>query len=235
MAAAGVAREAGFERAIGFDMGGTSTDVSLIVGGELERVFETEVGGIRVKSPMLRIHTVAAGGGSLCRFDGFRLTVGPEDVLSIADALRHLAGRVGSPDEPSVGLVAISYAAGPAILAALEENTRDKVSFILAIGGYYDIEAVVTFFTTGNFRDNPWSPWRHKTPNAYGKWVFVRANVPRIEDARDRVLLSAMAERKLRDLGAETPVADVAAWIADPDAPLPSGHERTAEQLFAAE
>jgi 5-oxoprolinase (ATP-hydrolysing) len=80
VAAVRVAGRAGFDRAIGFDMGGTSTDVSLIVDGEVERAFETLVGGIRVKSPMLRIHTVAAGGGSLCRFDGFRLTVGPESA-----------------------------------------------------------------------------------------------------------------------------------------------------------
>ncbi len=80
VAAARVAARAGFDRAIGFDMGGTSTDVSLIVKGQVERAFETIVGGIRVKSPMLKIHTVAAGGGSLCRFDGFRLTVGPESA-----------------------------------------------------------------------------------------------------------------------------------------------------------
>ncbi len=78
--AARVAGAAGFERAIGFDMGGTSTDVSLIVDGEVERGFETHVAGVRVKAPMLRIHTVAAGGGSLCRFDGFRLSVGPESA-----------------------------------------------------------------------------------------------------------------------------------------------------------
>ena len=63
-------------------MGGTSTDVSLVQDGEVERGFETLVGGVRVKAPMLRIHTVAAGGGSLCRFDGFRLTVGPESAGS---------------------------------------------------------------------------------------------------------------------------------------------------------
>jgi len=78
--AARVAAEAGLSRAIGFDMGGTSTDVSLVVDGETDRSFETVVGGIRVRAPMLRIHTVAAGGGSLCRFDGFRLTVGPESA-----------------------------------------------------------------------------------------------------------------------------------------------------------
>ncbi|MEE2665902.1 MAG: hydantoinase B/oxoprolinase family protein [Myxococcota bacterium] len=79
-AAARIAHEAGFERAISFDMGGTSTDVSLIVDGEVERAFETVIGGVRVKAPMLRIHTVAAGGGSLCGFDGFSLTVGPESA-----------------------------------------------------------------------------------------------------------------------------------------------------------
>jgi len=82
VAAERVAREAGHARAIGFDMGGTSTDVSLIDGRRLDRAFESEVGGVRVKAPMLRIHTVAAGGGSLCRFDGIRLTVGPESAGS---------------------------------------------------------------------------------------------------------------------------------------------------------
>lgn len=77
VAAARVARASGFDRAIGFDMGGTSTDVSLIIDGEVDRAFESIVGGVRVKAPMLRIHTVAAGGGSLCGFDGFSLTVGP--------------------------------------------------------------------------------------------------------------------------------------------------------------
>src|SRR5690606_34510152 len=75
-----IARQAGFRHAIAFDMGGTSTDVSLLVDGEAERAFETQVAGIRVRAPMVRVHTVAAGGGSLCRFDGFRLTVGPESA-----------------------------------------------------------------------------------------------------------------------------------------------------------
>ena len=82
VAAREVARAAGHPHAIGFDMGGTSTDVSLISGDSLDRTFESEVGGVRVKAPMLRIHTVAAGGGSLCRFDGVRLTVGPESAGS---------------------------------------------------------------------------------------------------------------------------------------------------------
>jgi pimeloyl-ACP methyl ester carboxylesterase len=139
------------------------------------------------------------------------LYVGPEDVRSIADALRHLAARGDVPDPGSVGLVAISYAAGPAILAALEPDLRDRVRFVLSVGGYYDIEAMVTFFTTGRFRETPEQPWRFMTPNAYGKWIFLRANARRLEDARDRWLLAAMARRKLDDL--EAPLDDLAARL----------------------
>ncbi|MFB3117672.1 MAG: hydantoinase B/oxoprolinase family protein, partial [Myxococcota bacterium] len=81
--AARVAAAAGFDRAVGFDMGGTSTDVSLLRAGEADRCFETLVAGVRVKAPMMRVHTVAAGGGSLCRFDGMRLLVGPESASSL--------------------------------------------------------------------------------------------------------------------------------------------------------
>ena len=71
-----VAEQAGFTRAIGFDMGGTSTDVARY-DGRFEYEFETQKAGVRIVSPMLAIETVAAGGGSLCRFDGVQLTVGP--------------------------------------------------------------------------------------------------------------------------------------------------------------
>ncbi len=67
---------AGFARVIGFDMGGTSTDVSLY-DGQLERTFESEVAGVRIRAPMMAIHTVAAGGGSILHFDGTRFRVGP--------------------------------------------------------------------------------------------------------------------------------------------------------------
>ena len=67
---------AGFRRVIGFDMGGTSTDVAHF-DGEFERAFETEVAGVRMRAPMMKIHTVAAGGGSILSFDGARFRVGP--------------------------------------------------------------------------------------------------------------------------------------------------------------
>src|SRR5262249_47552716 len=72
-------REAGFSHLIGFDMGGTSTDVSHF-DGEYERAFETEVAGVRMRAPMMLIHTVAAGGGSILHFDGARFRVGPDSA-----------------------------------------------------------------------------------------------------------------------------------------------------------
>lgn len=79
------ATQAGFDHIIGFDMGGTSTDVSHFAG-HYERDSETMVAGARIRAPMMRIHTVAAGGGSICRFDGGRFQVGP-----------HSAGAVPGP------------------------------------------------------------------------------------------------------------------------------------------
>jgi 5-oxoprolinase (ATP-hydrolysing) len=70
---------AAFDRVIGFDMGGTSTDVSHYAG-EFERAFETQVAGVRMRAPMMSIHTVAAGGGSILGFDGARFRAGPESA-----------------------------------------------------------------------------------------------------------------------------------------------------------
>ena len=73
------ARLAGFDRIIGFDMGGTSTDVSHW-SGAYERTFDAQVAGVRVRAPMMQIHTVAAGGGSILHFDGARFRVGPDSA-----------------------------------------------------------------------------------------------------------------------------------------------------------
>ena len=73
------AEKAGFNKLIGFDMGGTSTDVSHYAG-EFERAFETQVAGVRCRAPMMLIHTVAAGGGSILHFDGARYRVGPNSA-----------------------------------------------------------------------------------------------------------------------------------------------------------
>src|SRR5688500_13119792 len=81
----GMARTAGeadFARVIGFDMGGTSTDVSHFAGA-YERTSERPVAGVRVRAPMLEIHTVAAGGGSICHYDGRRFRVGPDSAGAV--------------------------------------------------------------------------------------------------------------------------------------------------------
>ena len=79
VAMAATARAAGYKRVIGFDMGGTSTDVAHY-DGAYERSFETEVAGVRMRAPMMLIHTVAAGGGSILHYDGTRLRVGPDSA-----------------------------------------------------------------------------------------------------------------------------------------------------------
>ncbi|MEA1014502.1 hydantoinase B/oxoprolinase family protein [Sphingosinicella sp. LY1275] len=76
------AEEAGFDKIIGFDMGGTSTDVSHFAGS-YERSSEKMVAGVRVRAPMLEIHTVAAGGGSVCHFDGARFRAGPDSAGAV--------------------------------------------------------------------------------------------------------------------------------------------------------
>jgi len=108
------ARRSGHHKAIGFDMGGTSTDVSHYAG-EFERAFETLVAGVRMRAPMMSIHTVAAGGGSIIAFDGARLRVGPESAganpgpacyrrggpLAVTDA-NVMLGRIQPADFPAV-------------------------------------------------------------------------------------------------------------------------------------
>ncbi|WEK44649.1 MAG: hydantoinase B/oxoprolinase family protein [Candidatus Sphingomonas colombiensis] len=79
VAAARTAQAAGFDRVIGFDMGGTSTDV-MLYAGRFERAFDTEVAGVELRVPMMAIETIAAGGGSILHFDGARYRVGPDSA-----------------------------------------------------------------------------------------------------------------------------------------------------------
>ncbi len=125
------------------------------------------------------------------------LQVTSDDARLLAAAARHLEAE--APARP-LGLAAVSFAVGPAVLAV---DQGAPIDFVVAIGGYHDLEAAITFFTTGRFRAGPGEPWRYRAPNAYGKWVFVLSNVPRLEDGDDRRLLRRMAERRLGDLDAD--------------------------------
>jgi 5-oxoprolinase (ATP-hydrolysing) len=108
------ASKVGFERLIGFDMGGTSTDVSAW-SGEYERSNDSEVAGVRLRAPMMKIHTIAAGGGSILQYKDERFQVGPESAgadpgpacyrrdgpLTVTDA-NVLLGRIAIDYFPSV-------------------------------------------------------------------------------------------------------------------------------------
>ena len=101
---------AGYDKIIGFDMGGTSTDVCHYAG-EFERVFLTQVAGVRMRAPMMNIHTVAAGGGSILQFDGARMRVGPESAGANPGPAAYGRG----------GLKALALGALPYLARALSE------------------------------------------------------------------------------------------------------------------
>ncbi|MEU1203080.1 hydantoinase B/oxoprolinase family protein [Streptomyces sp. NPDC005813] len=105
---------AGFDRVIGFDMGGTSTDVSHFAG-EYERVFTTQIAGVRVRAPMLDIHTVAAGGGSVLHFDGSRYRVGPDSAGADPGPACYRAGGPLTVTDANVALGRIQPAHFPTV------------------------------------------------------------------------------------------------------------------------
>jgi pimeloyl-ACP methyl ester carboxylesterase len=137
------------------------------------------------------------------------LKVSPADARALADASVYLDGRGSS--RRRTGMTAISYAVGPAVAALFEAGMEGRIDFLVAIGGYYDIDAVITFFTTGYYRIGPQDTWRYRRPNAYGKWVFVRSNADRLRDPDDRALLRIIADRKLTDPGAD--IAELSARL----------------------
>lgn len=110
-------------------------------------------------------------------------------------------------------MLSFSYASGPALLAALDPRLAERVRFIMAVGGYYDLREVLTFFTTGYYLEE--GRRRYMEPNSYGKWIFVQSNIARLSDPRDRSVFQRLAEMKLADLDA--PVGDL------PDRLTPEG------------
>jgi 5-oxoprolinase (ATP-hydrolysing) len=112
---------AGFERIIGFDMGGTSTDVSHFAGkdlADLEREFETRVAGVRMRAPMMSIHTVAAGGGSILHFDGARYRVGPDSAGANPGPASYRRGGPLTVTDANVMLGKVQPAHFPAVFGA---------------------------------------------------------------------------------------------------------------------
>ena len=116
---------AGHERVIGFDMGGTSTDVSHYAG-EFERAFETQVAGVRMRAPMMSIHTVAAGGGSIIRFDGARLRVGPESAGANPGPASYRRGGPLTTTDANVMLGKIVPAHFPQVFGPRADQALDR-------------------------------------------------------------------------------------------------------------
>ncbi len=119
-----VGRAAGFDRLIGFDMGGTSTDVSHYAGS-FERATETTVAGVRLRTPMLAVDTVAAGGGSICRWDGTRLRVGPESAGALPGPAAYGNGGPLTVTDAQVLLGRLQPAHFPALFGASGDRPLD--------------------------------------------------------------------------------------------------------------
>jgi pimeloyl-ACP methyl ester carboxylesterase len=140
-----------------------------------------------------------------------KLQISLDDARQIGDAATHLAEMTAPDGFNGVGIAAVSYAVGPAMIAALEPEVEPHVSFVLGLGGYYDTTEMLTYLTTGSYRLPGTGRWRQHQVEPGGMWVFVLSNLDRIESAADRQRLHEMAERRLRD--PDAPIEDLAAKL----------------------
>ena len=127
VALAETGKEAGFDRVIGFDMGGTSTDVAHF-SGEYERAFDTEVAGVRMRAPMMLVHTVAAGGGSILHYDGARFRVGPDSAGANPGPACYRRGGPLAVTDANVMLGKLDPDFFPMIFGAHQDQSLDRES-----------------------------------------------------------------------------------------------------------
>jgi acetyl esterase/lipase len=125
-----------------------------------------------------------------------QLALSRADGERVAGALRQLAKW--QPDQP-LGVMAVSYAVAPAIIAALEEDIAQRLAFVLGIGGYRDAEAVIRFVTTGTFRVRGDAREFYREPSGYGRWAFLLANAGRLDSPADAALLEQIARLRFSD------------------------------------
>lgn len=126
------------------------------------------------------------------------LAVGLDDARDIGDTLRHVTTDAGGFTVPPVGLIAFSFAVGPAMIAAMEPSAAGDVHFLVAVGGYYDLVDAITYVTTGF---DPLSDRADTVPEPRreGKWLVLLGQLERIHDDEDRRLLRQIAESRLDD------------------------------------
>lgn len=125
------------------------------------------------------------------------LAIHPRDIQEVADAFVYLSGRPQLVPEGRAGMLAFSYAVGPAVLAALEPDMRARVRFIVGVGGYHDLGRALRFFTTGWFQHA--GRWHKIEPDIYGQLVLARSALPYLASAHDRTRFEAMIERRTRN------------------------------------
>lgn len=133
---------------------------------------------------------------------GFRqLRVRPADAREIADAFAYLVGRPELAPGGRAGMFAFSYSVGPAILAALEDDIRDQVRFVVGLGGYHGLPRAMRFFTTGWFEHD--GLWRHLTPDDTGRMVLAYASLDYLSERGDGEIFDRMLELRGRDPNAD--------------------------------
>lgn len=134
--------------------------------------------------------------------------VSREDPAAITRAANALATCFAEGSEPRLGVVAISYAVGPAVIAALDGEGGRPIGLVVGIGGYHDVVSAITYLTTGYYRPAPGAPWYPGSPEAIARWVFVLASAPHVPNPRDRELLTQIARARLADPKADTRLAE---------------------------
>lgn len=162
---------------------------------------------------------------------GFRsLRVRPQDAREIADALRYALSRPELAPEGRAGVFAFSYAAGPAILAALEDDVRERVRFIATLGGYYDLPRAMRFFTTGWYEHAGIS--HHIVPDDTGRMVLAFSSLDYLDNPADEILFEQMVWARQQDPAAD--LAPLAARLSEPGQAVYALATNTDPARFAA-
>ncbi|MGK2952504.1 MAG: alpha/beta hydrolase family protein [Thiobacillus sp.] len=133
---------------------------------------------------------------------GYRaLRIRPADAQEIADAFTWLVSRPQLAPNGRAGMFAFSYSVGPAVLAALQDDIRDRVRFVIGVGGYHDLPRAMRFFTTGWFEHD--GRWKRITPDDTGRMVLAYSSLDYLEDDTDRGVFDRMVTLRMRDPDAD--------------------------------
>jgi hypothetical protein len=133
---------------------------------------------------------------------GYReLRIRPADALEIADAFTWLVSRPQLAPNGRAGMFAFSYSVGPAVLAALQDDIREQVRFVIGVGGYHDLPRAMRFFTTGWFEHD--GQWKRVTPDDTGRMVLVYSSLDYLADDADRDVFDRMVTLRMRDPDAD--------------------------------